>query len=152
MHILMGIHQLPELKNYWSTDPILSVQSVARIIIAKRFKKVTDILHVNDNSTNPCGQLGHDKLDKIRAILSQLNDSIPKVYEPSSALGIDECMIAFKGRTSLKQYMPMKPIKRGYKMWCLADSKSGYIQKFEIYCGKETSDNKGKILSLGETN
>lgn len=45
----------------------------------------------------------------------------------------------------------MKPIKRGYKVWCLADSKTGYIQKFEIYCGKETSDNKAKKSNLGET-
>ncbi|XP_035232755.1 piggyBac transposable element-derived protein 4-like [Stegodyphus dumicola] len=60
-------------------------------------------------------------------------------------------MIAFNGRTSLKQYMPMKTIKRSYKVWCLANSKTGYIQKFEIYCGKETSDNKDKILSLGKT-
>lgn len=98
MHILMGIHQLPELKNYWSTDPILNVQSVARVMTAKRFKKITETLHVNDNSTNPPrGQPGHDKLHKVRPILSQLKDSICKAYEPSSTLSIDECMIAFKG-------------------------------------------------------
>ena len=32
--------------------------------------------------------------------------------------------------------MPLKPVKRGYKVWCLADSKTGYIQKFDIYTGK----------------
>ncbi len=31
-------------------------------------------------------------------------------------------MIKFQGRSSLKQYMPMKPIKRGTKVWVLGDS------------------------------
>lgn len=30
----------------------------------------------------------------------------------------------------------MKPIKRGYKIWCFADQK-GYIKNFQIYQGKE---------------
>ena len=30
-------------------------------------------------------------------------------------------MIKFQGRSSLKQYMPMKPTKRGIKVWVLAD-------------------------------
>lgn len=89
---------------------------------AKRLKKITETLHANDNSTNqPYGQPGHDKLHKVWPTILKLNDSICKAYEPSSTLSIDESIIAFKGWTSLKQYMPMKPIKRGYKVWCLAD-------------------------------
>ena len=34
-------------------------------------------------------------------------------------------MIRFKGRSSLKQFMPMKPIKRGIKVWVRADSHNG---------------------------
>ena len=30
----------------------------------------------------------------------------------------------------------MKPIKRGYKIWCLADD-YGYAYKFEVYAGKK---------------
>ena len=49
---------------------------------------------------------------------------------------VDEAMIAFQGRWCLKQYLPKKPIKRGIKAWCLADSSNGYIQKFEVYTGR----------------
>ena len=45
-------------------------------------------------------------------------------------------MISFKGRSSLKQYMPKKPIRRGYKVWMLA-CKSVYVLKFEVYMGKK---------------
>jgi len=34
---------------------------------------------------------------------------------------IAEAMILFKGRSSLHQYMPLKPTKRGYKVWVSAD-------------------------------
>ena len=30
---------------------------------------------------------------------------------------IDEAMITFKGRSSMKQYMPMKPTKHGFSVW-----------------------------------
>ncbi|GFQ78188.1 piggyBac transposable element-derived protein 4 [Trichonephila clavata] len=35
----------------------------------------------------------------------------------------------------LKQYMPKKPIKRGYKVWMRCDS-SGFACEFQIYTGK----------------
>ena len=59
------------------------------------------------------GSPGHDKLHKVRPILPQLNDSICKACKPLT-LSIDESMEAFKERTSLKQYMPLKPMERGY--------------------------------------
>ncbi|XP_015373375.1 PREDICTED: piggyBac transposable element-derived protein 4-like [Diuraphis noxia] len=55
-------------------------------------------------------------------------------------LSIDESVIAFKGRSGMKQYMPMKPIKRGFKVWALADSASGYLINFEIYTGKNSNN------------
>lgn len=72
------------------------------------------------------------------------------MYHGTNQLSIDESMILFKGRSSLKQYNPMKPIKRGYKLWCLADQK-GYIKKFQIYHGKdEQLENDFKEYGLGE--
>ena len=52
-------------------------------------------------------------------------------------------MIAYKGRTSLKQYMPLKPIKRRIKAWVRADSVSGYMFDFNIYEGKDDIQGKG---------
>ena len=52
-------------------------------------------------------------------------------------------MIAYKGRPSLKQYLPLKPIKRGIKAWVCADSVSGYMCDFNIYEGKDDIQGKG---------
>ena len=35
----------------------------------------------------------------------------------------------------MKQYMPQKPIKRGYKVWLRSDM-NGYVWEFQIYTGK----------------
>jgi len=55
---------------------------------------------------------------------------------PHCEQAVDEAMIKYKGRTSLKQYMPMQPIKRGIKMWCRVDSTNGYLCDFDVYTGK----------------
>ncbi|GBM93636.1 hypothetical protein AVEN_197488-1 [Araneus ventricosus] len=44
-------------------------------------------------------------------------------------------MIKFNDRSSLKQYMSKKPIKRGCKIWMRCDE-SGYACQFDIYTGK----------------
>ena len=44
-------------------------------------------------------------------------------------------MVLFKGRSKLKQYVPSKPHKYGYKVFVLCDS-SGIIHKFEVYTGR----------------
>ena len=43
-------------------------------------------------------------------------------------------MIAFKCRHALKVYMPNKPTKWGYKLWCRAGV-SGYVYAFEVSGG-----------------
>ncbi|KAG8237617.1 hypothetical protein J437_LFUL011427 [Ladona fulva] len=35
-------------------------------------------------------------------------------------------MVKFKGRSSLKQYLPMKSIKRVFKIWAICDSMTGH--------------------------
>ena len=52
----------------------------------------------------------------------------------------DEAMIKFQGRSSLKQYMPMKPIKRGIKVWILGDSTNGYFSHMDIHTGRKGNE------------
>ncbi|XP_064479057.1 piggyBac transposable element-derived protein 3-like [Ornithodoros turicata] len=44
--------------------------------------------------------------------------------------------------------MPIKPIKRGYKVWCRADSATGYLCQFQIYEGKDSV--RPSDVGLGE--
>ena len=44
----------------------------------------------------------------------------------------------------MKQYMPKKPVKHGFKVWMLADSHNGYVLSFEVHTGK-----KGNTVERG---
>jgi len=106
----------------------------------KRFK-ILQALHVNDNSKAPKqGETGYDKLYKWRPLINKLNRKFQYQCITTSSQSVDEAMILFKGRSSLKQYMPMKPIKCGYKAWVRADSTTGNVFQFEMYVGKQDSD------------
>ncbi|CAG5054386.1 unnamed protein product [Parnassius apollo] len=133
----MGIHVLPNISLNWSSDPMFRVAEIANVMTVKRFKKVLANLHLNDNSQVPKrGEEGYDKLYKIRPMIKILNTAFQSGGVCSSSQSIDECMIKFKGRSTLKQYMPKKPIKRGFKVWSRCDSLTGYLYQFEIYTGK----------------
>ena len=53
------------------------------------------------------------------------------------------------GRSSMKQYMPVKPVKQGFKVWVRADAVTGYFFDLEIYVGKPT-DGMTTEVGLGE--
>ena len=48
------------------------------------------------------------------------------VYNLHRDVSVFEAMVPFKGRSTLKQYMPMKPVICGFKVWMLADAHMGY--------------------------
>ena len=37
----------------------------------------------------------------------------------------------------MKQYLPMKPVKRGFKIWVRSDSHNGYVCELECYTGRK---------------
>ena len=136
--IAMSMHKVPWLRDYWSDDWILGVPAFAQIMTRNRFFAILNNLHLADNSLMPQrGTEGFDKLYKVRSFINNVRANFLSNYDPHREQAIDEAMIKYKGRTTLKQYMPMKPIKRGIKMWCRADSKNGYLCDFDIYTGKQ---------------
>lgn len=115
----------------------------------KRFLKIIRFIHLNDNNNMaPRGSIHFDKLFKIRPMIKHLNTLFPKIFSPSRYLAVDKSMIAFTGRTIMKQYMPLQPIKRGFKVWVIACSVTGYMLGFDIYTGKSAESEVN--IGLGE--
>ena len=48
-------------------------------------------------------------------------------YNQAREISINEAMVPFKGRSSMKQYLPMNPVKRDFKVCMLADGNTRYI-------------------------
>ena len=146
--VLMGIVHLPSIYDYWKKDEVFHYSPVASRISRDRFFELHKYLHFADNSTlPPPGNPGYSKLGKIQHIINKLGESFYATYCPSKNLSIDEAMIPFKGRSTLKQYMPLKPVKRGIKVWAMSDAQNGYMSAFEIYTGKKGTAVEKKLGS-----
>ena len=135
--ILMGIHSLPRDEMYWSSDDRLGVPGINKVMPLKKFKKLSEYVHLcdNDNLPDPA-DVNRDRLFKVRKLIDMANETFLAKYKPAKEISIDEAMVPFKGRSSLRQYMPIKPIKWGMKVWCAAEADTGYLLQFDVYCGK----------------
>ena len=51
--IMMGLDPLPDMELYWSNDPFYNNPEISKIMTVKRFKKITENLHINDNENEP---------------------------------------------------------------------------------------------------
>ena len=108
LDILFGIKQLPVVYSYWSKNQLLGVPEVQKILPRNRFAKISLYLHLNDKRRElPRGHANREKLFKVRPILDSIVEAMKSEYRPSKNVSIDEAMIPFKGRLSLKQYMPL---------------------------------------------
>ena len=65
-------------------------------------------LHIYENHAISEGN--KDKLLHVRPLITATNNSYVKLYNVSRKVSINESMILSKGRHSIKQYNPMKPI------------------------------------------
>lgn len=145
INLLMGLTKKPSYKDYWSSQMHIRDQFISSVMNRDRFSYLLSCIHLNDNILQPKkGTPDFDKLYKIRPLLDSLSVTFLNCYNPGPSQSIDESMIRFKGRIGFRQYMPMKPIKRGYKMWVRADQ-SGFVSEFQIYTGK-TDDATEKEL------
>ena len=73
---------------------------------------------------------------KIRPFLEYLQENFENENYPSHNLSMDECMVSFKGRLGIKQYIKDKPNKWGIKVFLCCDSLTVYCFRFDIYKGR----------------
>ena len=135
----MGINQLPSVEDYWSKDPCLHYSPIADRIPRWHFRELSWYLHfVNNNDLAPRGIPRTIGLVRyVHPLIDHLGSKFALLYNPSKNLAVDEAMIKFQGRSSLKQYMPAKPIKHGIKVLVQGDSSNGYFSRFEVYTGRK---------------
>ncbi|XP_070550002.1 piggyBac transposable element-derived protein 4-like [Ptychodera flava] len=138
VNILMGIHTLPDVNDYWSTDDRLQVPGIAKVLPKNRYKKLSQYFHINNNELDlPAGDPNRDRMFKVRPLLDLVHFSFAASYVPFRELSIDEAMVKFKGHSYMIQYMPAKPVKWGFKVWMLACPRTGYCLSLDPYTGKK---------------
>ena len=80
-----------------------------------RFEQLRRFLHFVDNADQKAkGEDGFYPLFKVRKLLDIFRAQCLLV-PPEEKQCVDEQMIPFKGRSNIKQYLPKKPTKWGFK-------------------------------------
>jgi len=70
----------------------------------------------------------------LRPLKNILKTRFFKYFVPEQALNYDESMVKYFGRHSFKQLIKGKPIRFGFKAWCIKTS-AGYLVNFDFYQG-----------------
>lgn len=133
INILFRIKILPETRLYWSKDSFLGVPAIQKVMPRNR-----QYLHLNNRENMlPRGDQVYNKLFRVRPLSDVISRTFSNEYRPSKFVSIDEAMVKYKGRLGFKQYMPMKPVKRGITVWVQADPTNGFVCAIQVYTGKE---------------
>ncbi|CAF3396410.1 unnamed protein product [Rotaria sp. Silwood2] len=151
--IMTGIYCFPEQRFFWMNTS--RVESISSVMSRDRFLEIKKYLHVVDNSkqlnrTDP----NFDRAHKVRPLLNIVKENFREI-EKEEKLSVDEQIIPFKGKSIMKQHMPSKPNRWGYKMFLLAGGESGICYDFIFYTGKSDKPEYGFctniVLDLRET-
>ena len=132
--LAMSLVKLSNSQKYWSGK--LNCPLVTKVFSRDRWEQIKAMIHFNNNKNLVTDKKhpDYDTLFKVRPLIAHLAEKfqeIPKLQ----GLCVDEQMIPFKGVSLLKQYLPLKPSKWGYKVYCLCGA-DGVMYDFFIYNGK----------------
>ena len=140
-----GLLRLRNFSMLWSkeTPSIVKVPSAAHIMPEYRWLQIKRFFHLVDNSeAAPPGTDLYDPLYKVRPVYQCLQEKFRLHWKLGQFVSLDESMTAWKGRSRFKQYIRSKPIRWGFKFFCLCDPVTGYFKEFLLYTGKGTTEEK----------
>ena len=149
MIVCMGVHRMPALEDYWSSNKILQVSGIAEVMTRARFQMIMRYFHLADPELDPRRDPNEesrrrrceaDPLYKINPWLEPVAYRCVENYQMGQEISIDEGMVRFKGRSKFKQRLPHKPDRDGFKIWQLCDSRTSYIYNFSPYLGVKYKD------------
>ncbi|CAK1593285.1 unnamed protein product [Parnassius mnemosyne] len=144
--IFMSVYHYPSTRSYWSNK--FGFSPIKEAMPINKFEKMRKLLHFNNNDDHlPVDHVQHDRLHKLRPIITHLNEKFSSVTI-EQRLSIDEQMCATKVGHFLKQYLPNKPQKWGFKLFVLCNL-SGFAYRFIIYSGKEANEGSSNSQNLG---
>ena len=134
--LVSGYTKVPRRRMYWELSTDTHNDAIASAMSRNRFLECLRYLHFADNE-----QLdANDRYAKVRMLFTDLNQKWLLYFPQNSCLSINESMVPYFGRHGLKQHIHGKPIRFGYKVWCMC-TPEGYLIQAEPYQGANTGDN-----------
>ncbi|XP_038050865.1 piggyBac transposable element-derived protein 4-like [Patiria miniata] len=103
MIIIMGIMPKPDLKLYWTRNPVFEIPFFPNTMHRDRFMALLSNLHFTDNSQADT----RDRLYKVRPVIDTLTENFKSVFLPDNRISTDESLWKFKERLKFKQFNPI---------------------------------------------
>jgi hypothetical protein len=129
--LFMGIVKKPNIALYWSTDPFYyhPIFHEKLCLPKHRFQQILSWVRTYD--CTDCDET--DPLCKIRPFLVEVQRICKNSYKPRREISVDETLVLFKGRLQFRQYLPNKKAKSGIKLYCAAESATGYVWNIAVH-------------------
>ena len=131
--VFFGLLICGDVRQYWRRGFFMATPNVAGLMTRDAFLAMDRYFHVFNRRAIPRGN--QDKLILVRPLMEYLQDRCRMLVVPSKNLSLDEGLLAYKGRLSIKVYNPKKPKKYGVKFFFVTESNTGYVLDFSIYSG-----------------
>ena len=138
----MGIVQLPQLRMYWSKDPMYRNELFLRSMTRNRFDLLLKCLHFCNDDIDDNTKKIIQSWKSHQSCYSQFIQAA----NPGKDVVIDEIMIPWLGRLSFRQYIPGKAHKYGVKLYKLC-TVEWYTWNLKVYSGKNARDSSTKLNS-----
>ncbi|KAH9632025.1 hypothetical protein HF086_007414 [Spodoptera exigua] len=133
--MLMSRNKHLTIEEHWSTDPLLLSPIFGSLMPRNRFVNILGMLYFR----NPFQKKPNLKLQKIDLVINHARQKYKQLLTPYKNVCVDESIVPFKGRLSMKQYLPKKRYRFGIKLFVLCDVTTGIILDFIVYCGATTA-------------
>lgn len=146
--ICFSISKLPNTRMHWAKNLSPINEFAADYMSRDRFEFIKSNLHFADNrEAVASGNSKTDPMYKVRPLIDLLRanfQSVPK----EQYLCVDEQMVPYKGRSRVKQFIPNKPKRFGFKLFVLASNK-GFMHDFIPYVGKILPVEDAEVPDIG---
>ena len=133
LQVFFGLLPAANVRQYWRRGFFLATPNVPALMTRDAFLAMDRYFHGFNRRAIPRGN--QDRLVAVRPVMEYLQDRCRTLVVPGKNLSLDEGMMAYKGRLSIKVYNPKKPKKYGVKFFFITKSSTGYVLDFSIYSG-----------------
>ena len=128
---LMPLVGKPNLKDYWSNKALTSTPGLKNILTRDEFLKIKRNIRFYDTQRHN----KQDALYRVRPLMNEILSNTNENYNPPKELTLDETMISFKGRCKFRVYMPLKPVRYGFKAFTVTPSDEPIVLNLSVYDG-----------------
>ena len=148
LKLVMSLSKATSTAKYWSSERGWRNELVISTMKKNRFEELSQYLACHNPETSPDNwpQTTSEERGRrhvfirdhpvypVQELWDAVTNNCRTKWNPLVDLAIDEAMIKYKGfkASAQKVFMPLKPIRSGFKVYSIAESATGFMLFFEV--------------------